>query len=46
MRRAAGVQKDDDDASCTGLIIERFHSVGLGVNSVNPVLLIVFIIYK
>ena len=46
MRRAAGVQKEDDDVSCTGLITERLHAVGLGFKTVNPVLLVVFIVYK
>ena len=41
MKRAAGVQKDDNDASCTGLITERLHAVGLGINTVRPVLLVV-----
>ena len=40
MRPAAGVQKDDDDTSCTGLITERLHARGLGFNTVSPVLLL------
>ena len=43
---AAAGARDDDDTSCTGLITERLHALGLGFNTVSPVLLVVFIIYK
>ena len=43
---AAAGARNDDDTSCTGLITERLHAVGVGLNTVSPVLLVDFIIYK
>ena len=44
IRCAAGVQKNDDDASCTGLITERLHALCLGFNTVSPVLLVLEVV--
>ena len=32
---AAAGARDDDDTSCTGLITERLHALGLGFNTVS-----------
>ena len=37
---AAAAAGDDDGTSCTGLITERLYALGLGFNTVSPVLVV------